>query len=261
MAKKTNIRVNVNSPAESNADPAGQVPNPASDDRTGAVAPSVDLKLSSGIQIGATTNSFQPTSDSAAAQPTNALDLWRGEMPKAPPIALSVIRLDANEKTLIPFTTAIVRAVLHFMDYKDLRGYVHCNGVGCLLCRLGVRIDQRDLLPLYDPIEETIGILPVSPNQREHALLPQLLSALEKLSGGRRSVLIVRKPDKTRFSVTTNELADSVQDGAAEILAFQERFARGEIDLGSVFTRLTNAELAALPSIAKLLRLRGLSAP
>jgi hypothetical protein len=87
-------------------------------------------------------------------RPTDGLDLWASEAPSQVPASLSLIRLDASEKTLVPFTTTMQRVQLHYMDAAALRGYVHCLEKDCLLCRLGKELATRDLLPVYDPYEE-----------------------------------------------------------------------------------------------------------
>ncbi|MGH9038461.1 MAG: hypothetical protein ACRD0O_22110, partial [Acidimicrobiia bacterium] len=71
-------------------------------------------------------------------------------MTAAAPVGPEEVRLDQNDRLLVPFTTSVERVSTHFLDYPSLRGYVRCNGPGCLLCRLGRKVDHRDLWPVYD---------------------------------------------------------------------------------------------------------------
>jgi hypothetical protein len=189
---------------------------------------------------------------------TDALTLWRSEMASAGPAILSAIRLDANERLVIPFTTAMVRAQVHYIPSPAARGYVHCNGKGCLLCRLERQVETRDLLPVYDAVDKVVGVLPISPSMRPPALRPQVKLVLEQLQTQGRLLVGVRKPDNMSFVVTPYDLPENADDGATVILAFTEQFKAGRIDLGCVYSRMTNEELAAVPEIATMMTLKGI---
>jgi hypothetical protein len=194
----------------------------------------------------------------ASGRLTDAVAKWEGEAGHAPP-ALAEIRLDGNEHLLIPFCTEVGEAVTHYLDYPSLRGYVRCNGEGCLLCRVGRQTELRDLLPVYDVIGGAVGVLPVSPNLRPHALRPQLTPVLRRLKANERVLLAVRKIDRTRYNVTTLPLPDDADDGADKILEFLEQFGAGAIDLGAIYQKLTDEELADVPEIATTLKVRGIT--
>jgi hypothetical protein len=72
-----------------------------------------------------------------------------------------------------------------------------------------------------------------------------------------RVAMRIRKPDRVLFEVKTIELRDGMDDGAAVIAEFLRRWEAGGVDLGSVFPRLDNRDLAANPAIATLLRFNG----
>lgn len=195
-----------------------------------------------------------------AIEPLNALTEWRREMTAGIAAApLSVVRLDANERLLIPFTTGIRRCKLHFTDYPSLRGYTHCNENGCSLCRIGRQAEERDLLPMYDPQEKAVAVLAISPSLRPNALRPQLKPILERLQADSRILIGIQKPDNTRFVVKAYPLPTAADDGADVILRFLEQFDAGRIDLGSVFPRLTNNQLTVVPEIADAMKLRGIT--
>jgi hypothetical protein len=187
----------------------------------------------------------------------DALSLWGGETVGTSPATLRVIRLDGNERLIIPFTTALQRVQVHYLDFPSLRDFVHCGGAGCLLCRLGRQVETRDLLPVYDAVDKAVGVLSVSPNVRPNALRPQLMSVLQRLKGGGRLLVGLRKQDNTRFVVATYELPEDAEDGADAILKFTEELAAGRVDLGGVFSRLSNADLAAVPEVGALMAVKG----
>lgn len=198
-----------------------------------------------------------PTTKVASSPTVDALTLWGAEAGGTGPATMRVIRLDANERLVIPFTTELTRVQVHYLDYASVRDFVHCVGAGCLLCRLGRQVETRDLLPVYDAVDRAVGVLAVSPNVRPNALRPQLMPILQRLKNGSRLLVGLRKQDNTRFSVATYELPEGADDGTDAILKFKEQFDGGQIDLGSVFTRLSNEDLAAVPEISTLMTMKG----
>ena len=67
----------------------------------------------------------------------DGLAAWESETSEPEAAELSAVRLDGNETSIIPFTSSMLRVDLHFLDFRDYRGYARCNGKGCLLCRIG----------------------------------------------------------------------------------------------------------------------------
>ncbi len=132
-----------------------------------------------------------------AGKLTDAVTKWEADTARAP-AALGEVRLDANGKILIPFTTSVVETQVHYLGYPSIRGYVRCNGPDCALCRIGRRPDERDLLPVYGVIGKRVGVLPVSPSMRPGALRTQVLPVLRQLQD-QRLVTIVRRPDRGQF--------------------------------------------------------------
>lgn len=189
------------------------------------------------------------------AKIADALAKWGTETP-CTPTKLTEIRLDANDKILIPFTTSIVEIDLHYVDFEAIRGFLHCNGVDCLLCRVGRRIDKRDLLPVYDAVDKRVGVLAIPPSVRPGALRPQLSPVLRQLKGETRPLVIINRPDRGRFVVRTQPLPAGIDDGAAEIARFLEDFTQGNVDLTAAFPQMLNEELREIPEIDIALQLR-----
>jgi hypothetical protein len=188
----------------------------------------------------------------------NALTAWAP--PADSPLAIKEIRLDGNLRCLIPFTAMLGEVTLHYVEYTSVRGYLHCNGDNCVLCRIGRQREVRHLLPVYDPIAQAVGVLPVSTSIRPGALQPQLFSALKRLDNNERILLGLRKPDRTLYEVQIQRLADDVDDGARIIQQYLESDERGEVALGTIYQRLDNDLLAQIPEVDAMLRMRGVTA-
>jgi hypothetical protein len=188
----------------------------------------------------------------------DGLDLWDSEA-GGTAAALTAVRIDLNESLLVPFTTSMLRVRLHFLDTQAYRGFVHCSGDRCLLCRIGRKSEVRDLLPVYDAVARAVGVLAISESLRPNALRPQLAPILRQLKQGGRLVVTVRKLDNVRFEVGTLDLPEDADDGADKIRTFLRQLEAGVIDLGAVYPRLSGDELAGIPEIAQAMRLKGIT--
>jgi hypothetical protein len=222
-----------------------------------------ELQEGPGAVNGGPTDPKQTANPSAPKSPgglTDALSAWDAECGAQAPSPLEAIRLDASERLVIPFTTTIQRVETHYVDYPSLQGYLRCSGPECLLCHIGRHRDQRDLLPVYDPIARAVGVLPISPSMRPPALRPQLTPILRQMRAGQRVLITVRKTDRTGYAVAATPLCEGADDGAEAILKFLARFDAGGVELAAVFPQPTAEELAAVPEIAAMMRIKGLKA-
>jgi hypothetical protein len=169
---------------------------------------------------------------------------------------LEFIRLGADELPVIPFTTDVSSTKIHYCNEDEIRGYVQCNEPDCILCLIGRKQDERFLLPVYLPTQGTVGVLPISPSLQPFALLPQMLEVLQKEE---QQVIFIRREGMTKFHVTTSPLTEGADTGETHIKAFLEKMESVTVDLTAVFNRLSNKQLAAVPSIAENLRLKGIN--
>jgi hypothetical protein len=190
-------------------------------------------------------------------QPVDGLALWITEDAPGAREELTVVRLDENERLVIPFTTSMLRVNLHYAEFPTIRSFVRCNGSDCLLCRVGRQKDLRDLLPVYDVLDRTIGVLSISPNVRPHALRPALTPVLQRVARGDVLLVCLRR-NEHRYLVTVHPLPPGVDDGAAVIRVFVEKFDAGQIDLASAFPMLDNATLAQIDGIRTLMTAKGI---
>ena len=200
-----------------------------------------------------------PPPPTAKGMPVDGLALWDAEAVAGPAAGLATLRVDQNERPVIPFTTDMVRIDLHYVDFQALRGYVRCNGPSCLLCRVGRQPEMRDLLPVYDVLDKAVAVLVISPNLRPHALRPQLAPALRRLADGGPLLVTLRKDGNGKFLVTSLPLPEGAADGAAVIRAFCERFDADLVDLASPFQRLADEDLASVEEIRSLMAAKGIA--
>lgn len=189
----------------------------------------------------------------------DGLSLWEAEITAAP-AALSIIRLDLNERFLIPFSAVMQRVEVHYLDAAAVRSYVHCNGINCLLCRAGLSKDTRDLWPLYDVVDRTVGILAITPNMRPHSLRSQLYPVLQQIKGSKNRILLTMRQDNQKFSVGCSGIPEDVDDGATCIADFLARIEKGDSDFSTVFPRYSNDELQQIEEVARRLSAKGIKA-
>lgn len=167
--------------------------------------------------------------------------------------ALEVVRLGPDETPIIPFTSKAERVTLHYCTEPEITGYVQCNGAGCSLCRIGRRRDERLLIPVYLPAAGVVGVLPVSPALRPHALFPQLASVLR---ADKPMVAFIAR-DRDKYTVSTAAIGPDTDAGEGAIKAFLAEQAAGRVKLSTVMATFSNEQLAGVPAIARMLALKG----
>ena len=170
------------------------------------------------------------------------------------PSSLELVQLRGDETPIIPFTLEGDLVKLHYCAETEVGGYIHCNGDDCVLCRVGRKPTEKVLIPVYLPVSQSIGILPVSTSLKPGALLPQLAT----IQGAEtRMGIFLSEVGRFRFVVSTFDLTEEIDTGEEAISRFLEKFKAGEVDLTSVYPRLENEQLSAISEIARLLRLKG----
>jgi hypothetical protein len=186
----------------------------------------------------------------------NLFDVWGPELTPQGGKSFELVHFNGREVAVIPFTSTSAYVKLHYIDDPEFRGYVHCNGADCALCRLGRPVEERALLPVYLPAQGTIGVIAISPSSRPGALRPQLLPLLRS---GKQLVLFIKKQDQMTFSVGSKEVG-STQFRCDKLIAdFQHKLEAGEIDLASAYPRMSNEALAKVPGIGTMLQLKGVT--
>jgi len=180
----------------------------------------------------------------------NLLDVVAGEAAES---VLEVVRLGSDESAVIPFTADSEAVDLHYCPESEISGYVVCNGPDCVLCRIGRKLEQRLLLPVYLPAAGYVGILPVSRSLRPFALLPQISNVLK---AGKPMVMFVTR-EGAKYTVSTAELRKDVDGGEEAIKHFLDDSEAGLHRLADVYPRIDNEQLASVEEIARMMALKG----
>lgn len=185
--------------------------------------------------------------------PETSVDLLKyGETVQ--PTTPELVRINQVEIAVQPFTAEGTRVYFHYREEADIRGYVHCNGPDCLLCRIGHKADQRILLPVFLPTSGVIGVLPISTSMTPFSLLPQVLKTVKN---ERRCILFIRR-EGSKYLVQQTDLTPEIEGGEEVIADFLERFNNGEIDISAVYNRVDNETLAQVSEIARMMALKGI---
>jgi hypothetical protein len=190
----------------------------------------------------------------------DAVDLWSSESAASQPTAtLTPVRLDGNLRPFVLFTTSVMPVILHYLKDPALKGYVRCNGDGCVLCKAGLKKEPRDLLPVHDYAAAQIGILPVGPAEQAGALRPILRNALPRVKNGERLVLNVRRLENYSHEGTVSTASAQVLSRATPAIeAFDRRIKAGEIDLAGTYPSPANETLADLETVKLVLEAGGM---
>lgn len=187
----------------------------------------------------------------------DALSHWKGDDIETTPTTLRLARLNANMQWFVPFTTTVARCRVHYLEYPSVRGYVRCNGPGCVVCRIGRQCDERDLWPVYDALDGAVVVMAVSPSMRPQALRPRLLPVMHRIQKAAGPLVIgVRQVDR-EHAVVVNDLPVGADDGADAVRVFKAALDAGRIDLRSAYLTVPNEVLESVPEVRTALTLIG----
>ncbi|WP_145098309.1 hypothetical protein [Anatilimnocola aggregata] len=127
-----------------------------------------------------------------------------------------------------------------------------------MLCRVGIKVTLQSLLPIYDVTVRNVGVLEIRPDSRPGALLPQVREMLKHFMSRKNPLVVtVQKTAAYDYSLNWVPLPPGADDGASSIRIFGERFEKGELDIASVYQRITNELLATYPEIAASMNVLG----
>jgi len=173
------------------------------------------------------------------------------------PTPLSQAKLNANLTAVVPFTLEGLPAGLHYCDEPEIAGYVMCCGTGCVLCRVGKKVEDRVLLPVYLPLTQRVGVMLVSRKCTPKALMPQLVDHIKQAeAAGQRAILFICRNEDYTFTVDSRHLLPTDDDGASLVKQVLEAITAGTVRIDSVVQTLTSAQLLAVDSIKRALALR-----
>jgi hypothetical protein len=201
----------------------------------------------------------QPVQAPGTDGPVNGLELWDSEEPGEPIVGpLDVVQLTQEDVWLAIFTVMMHRVYVHYLKFKGCTGYSRCDGDGCLPCRLGVRRELRDLLPVFDVTARVVAILPIGPGPRPQDLRPQLTPVLRRLAAGEGPLLISVRREDYRVYLNVKPLPPDVDDGAEAIRAFRARLEAGRVNLADSLPHTDDPVLMGNEAVRTLMSLRGI---
>lgn len=169
---------------------------------------------------------------------------------------LELLRLGYDEKEFLVFTPLIQSCEVHYCEETEIRGYLHCNGADCCLCKIGKKPKTMFLMPVFCFDDESVKVIQINDSQRPHALFPQMRNILE---GGLPIIFIASRIKTDKFIVSTRELEELFSTEIEKpIKNFKAEWKKGVVDLTSVYPRIGNSQLIKIPEIRQKLKLRGL---
>lgn len=191
----------------------------------------------------------------------DAVAKWDREADQPAGTGLEIVRLNASDKLLVPFMTSVVSTSVHWLEAGDHRGYVRCNGTPCVLCQIGDRPKQFDLLPIYDVMQQQVCVLPIGSDTRPNSLKPRMMEMLRHLKAhpSQRLLVVVSKPTAVTYAVTWQDLPTAVEIRASLTSKFKDRLESGAVRLESVYQQLSNDDLALFPKVASAMEARGIT--
>jgi len=166
---------------------------------------------------------------------------------------LVTMRFTENPTPTCLFSDVFERVSLHYLDTPEQRGYFHCNGDDCVLCKADNKAFDRILIPGYNIMSGQVEVISISDSMTPTALLPQILVALD--SEDLVINMITRKFNK--YTVEVRPAHPSINMGRAKIEAFNTAFDDDVIRLESVYPTCSNEEFTAIPSINTMLVING----
>jgi hypothetical protein len=173
--------------------------------------------------------------------------------------SITVLRLSTEPVYVSLFTDQGADVTTHYLEHTETwaGGYVDCLGAGCPACTAQIDRKRFVLLPVADLTDARIKILRVPSEKGPGKLLTEILKVLSLAD----RTEIVTKISRTKgFQYVVHAVRQDAlsPDVAAAISRFVDNLNAKVIDLRSVVTSLSAAEMAAHERIAKRLDLEGL---
>lgn len=184
----------------------------------------------------------------------NLLDLQPDMAARRP----KLIKLSSDEVALIPFTADVESVQLHYVDDPSINAYIRCNGNDCDLCRIGRTIATKYLLPVFDPIQRAVALLPMTDNMKPGSLTPQMTRETNRGFHGDKRIVFIRKIDNHSFDVRSTVLPATVDDGTEQVKAFLDLLENGGFEMADAYATYSNDQLRRMSGIREQLQLRGL---
>ncbi len=174
---------------------------------------------------------------------------------------LSVLRLSTEPVYVSLFTDQGCDVETHYLEADDgwAGGYVHCLGKGCPACMARIERKRFLLLPVADLTDAQVKLLRVPAEKGPGRLRTEIVKVLTLPDRAGIVTRITRSRD-FHYTVEAHRNDALAPDVANAIKRFTDALNAGAIDLRSVVTSMTAAEIKEHGRVAKRLSLEGPSA-
>ena len=160
-------------------------------------------------------------------------------------------RIDEEGCAISPVMNVFEKSFFHYVGATEAKGYIQCNGEGCVLCEANIKLDHRILTPVYNFLDERMEVLAIPSAQKPTSLLPQLQPLLSK--GG---LMINITKNGYQYEVNSGDIPLGVGIDQDKAIAFKEAYDNNEFSLADIYQIKSNEELECIPQIEKRLMLK-----
>jgi hypothetical protein len=200
----------------------------------------------------------QLNSEANPNQPLISITSWLDDDESQDGRPLAVLRLSTEPVYVSLFTDQGCDVETHYLEAADgwSGGYVHCRGKGCPACRARIERKRFLLLPVADLTDAQVKLLRVPAEKGPGRLRTEIVKVLALPD---RAGIVTRITRARDFHHTVEaHRNDALEpDVANAIRRFADSLNAGSIDLKSIVTSMTGAEMAEHERVAKRLSLEG----
>lgn len=165
---------------------------------------------------------------------------------------LGLLPITTDPEPVILYTDAGLEIALHW--WTATKSYTFCNGPNCIFDKLGRKNQLKFHLPVFRVLTGDIAILAISESMRPLALRPQIQNILS--SGKRQGVFISR--DGYDYNVDPFDITSDMDSGEEVIKNFLAAHPDGDFDVSGLYRQVSNEEMADIPEIANLMKIKGI---
>lgn len=194
------------------------------------------------------------TEQKTTTQPINLMEEYQvheaaagGGGPAGSPLTFA--RIGSNPRLLVIFTHQAVKVQLHHLDSSEFKGHLRCNGQSCVLCKAGYHTFPKVIYPVYNPLTHRVELLSVDESYELDSTLAKLRPLIKP---GAMTAMLIKHTDFV-FTIIERELLPSMTPDAGVIERFLNEWEQGLLDLASIYKRMDNDELKAIPEVAMVL--------
>ena len=176
-----------------------------------------------------------------------------------PQKSLKTLRLSKDPSLISLFTTSGKQVKVYYFDDlgEGQGGYVHAVGQDCPAAKAGFVAKTFMLLPVLDRVSGDVAVLRIPLAQGAG----KLLTELQNFQGPEKSgddVIQIVKPDNWTYDVKCVSSQRPTPSEIRTVNGVKDQLASGEMDITSVYPRLSKEQMADIPKVRATSKLKGL---